>query len=156
MLHDELQKVIVANREMRSAKPFRFSRRQKQLLSEFEKDAQDSAIELPARIAPLDDAALLNIALRTESQQLETESKLYAVFREEDKSAAERILAFRRETIRIITDFILHSEFKGRFQQVASKSARTQREPCWRKIANTLKTVVGGPATPLLAPQNLS
>lgn len=111
-LHDELQRVIVTNREMRSGKPFRFSRRQRQLLSEFQKDAQDSRTELPARIARLSDATLLNIALRSERQQLATEEKLYAVFREEDKPAARKILSFRQETIRIITDFIEHSEFK--------------------------------------------
>lgn len=93
-------------------KPFRFSRRQRQLLSEFQKDAQDSRTELPARIARLSDATLLNIALRTERQQLATEEKLYAVFRKEDKPAARNILSFRQETIRIITDFIEHSEFK--------------------------------------------
>lgn len=111
-LHDELQKVIIKNREARSRRPFRFSQRQKRLLSEFQQDAEDGRSELPARIARVNDAALLNAALRSERQQLETEGKLYAVFREEDKSAAERILDFRRETIRIITDFIEHSEFR--------------------------------------------
>jgi hypothetical protein len=111
-LHDELQKVIIKNREARSGKPFRFSQRQKRLLSEFQRDAGDCASELPARVARLNDATLLNVALRNERQQLETEGKLYAVFREEDKSAAEGILDFRRETIRIIIDFIEHSEFR--------------------------------------------
>jgi len=68
---------------------------------------------MPARIARLNDPTLLNVALRNERQQLEIEGKLYAVFREEDKSAAEKILAFRQETIRLITDFIEHSEFRG-------------------------------------------
>lgn len=112
-LHDELQKVIVTNRQIRSGKPFRFSQRQKRLLSEFQKDAEDVTSELPARIARLNDPALLSVALRSERQQLETEGKLYAVFHEEDKSAAEKILAFRQETIRLITDFIEHSEFRG-------------------------------------------
>jgi hypothetical protein len=111
-LHDELQQVIITNREMRDGKPFRFSKRQKQLVSEFEKDAQDSARELPAHIARLSDAALLNIALKSERQQAESERKLYSAFHPEDKPAAEKILAFRQETIRVITDFIEHSEFK--------------------------------------------
>ncbi len=111
-LHDELQRVIVTNREERSGKPFHFSPRQGQLLSEFQKDAQDGRTELPSRIARLSDASLLSIALRSERQQLETEAKLYAVFREEDKAPTRKILSFRQETIRIITDFIEHSEFR--------------------------------------------
>ena len=112
-LHDELQKVVITNRQIRSGKPFRFSQREKRLLSEFQKDADDARSEMPARIARLNDPTLLNVALRNERQQLEIEGKLYAVFREEDKSAAEKILAFRQETIRLITDFIEHSEFRG-------------------------------------------
>ena len=79
----------------------------------FKKDAEDATSELPARIARLNDPALLNVALRNERQQLEIEGKLYAVLYEEDKSAAEKILAFRQETIRLITDFIEQSEFRG-------------------------------------------
>jgi hypothetical protein len=120
-LHIELQKVIVTNRELRSRKTFSFSRRQKRLLSEFQKDAEDATRELPAGIERLSDAALLSVALRNERQQLETEGKLYAVFRDEDKPATEKILAFRQETIRIITGFIENSEFRDTF------SARARR-----------------------------
>lgn len=49
-------------------------------MSEFQKDAEDSAKELPVRISRLSDAALLSIALRNEQQQFEAErGRLYAV-----------------------------------------------------------------------------
>src|SRR5208282_1312081 len=111
-LKDDLQKVIVRNREARTGRAFRFSRRQRSILSDFEKDAENSVRGLPAQVARLGDAGLLTVAWRNEELLLATERRLYKVFREEDKLAADRILRFRQETLGVIREFIENSKFK--------------------------------------------
>jgi hypothetical protein len=111
-LRDELQKTIRSNREARTGKPFHFAKRQEQTLADFTGDAVACEKELPARVARLGDAGMLGVALRSEQQQLESEERLYAVFREDNQAASNRVLAFRRETLEIIQRFVENSEFK--------------------------------------------
>jgi len=112
-LQRELQEAIMRNREVRTGKPVRFSKKAKKTIREFEQDAREASQGLSERVAKLSDESLLRIALTSERQQLSMEEQLYATFHEDDKKAANRVLEFRRKTIDVIERYVEGSEFKG-------------------------------------------
>jgi septum formation topological specificity factor MinE len=124
-LQKELQTTIVKNREVRTGKSFRFTKSQQHILEDFSKDAEASAGQLREMISGLSDVVLLNIVLRNQTDMLRINERLYAAFRKEDRSAADKIVAFRRETLDIIRQFIASSEFN----EAVSMEGKILRRP---------------------------
>ena len=125
-LRDELHTVIVRHREARTGKKFRFTKNQTRTLKNFEDDAREGLKALPDTIARLGDVHLLNIALRSQLLLLGSEEGRYGSFRPEDREVAEKILAFRRETIRLIREYIAASEFRGQVEEPRPSSRSKQ------------------------------
>jgi len=116
-MQDEFLESIIQNRVARTSKPFRYTKRQQQQLNEFDNDAEKAVRDLERITAKMDDRSLLTSALSGEHQQLQLDEAMASSHRPEDKKMAERILEFRRETIRSIEQFVETSPFKD---QVAS------------------------------------
>src|SRR6266581_1854130 len=60
---DEFTESVGRHRSAREGRPVRLSRRQQQMLSEFDRDAEKAVQEMERHIARLDDATLLSSAL---------------------------------------------------------------------------------------------
>lgn len=71
--------------QLHECRAFRMTERQRLVLSEFQRDAEESASELAARVAQMSDATLLNIALRSSDSKWNSKKRSYAAFREEDQ-----------------------------------------------------------------------
>ncbi|MEI6193937.1 MAG: hypothetical protein WCS42_06360 [Verrucomicrobiota bacterium] len=111
-MQDEFLEGIIRHREARTGKPFRNSNRQQKIIGEFDRDAEQALLDLEHIIAKLDDKALLVAALSSEYQQLRLEG-MASDHRPEDREMAQRMIDFRRETIRLIEHFVEVSPFKG-------------------------------------------
>jgi len=116
-MQDEFLENIIRHREARTGKPFRHTKRQQQVLSEFDRDAEQAVRDLERLTAKMDDKNLLITALSSEYQQLEFDESMVSGYRPEDKDMAQRMVEFRRETIQLIEQFVETSPFKG---QIAS------------------------------------
>lgn len=116
-MQDEFLESIVRHREARTGKPFRHTKRQERFLECFDADAVQAERDVESITGKMDDQTLLISALSSEYQQLEMDEALAASYRPEDKEMAERMIEFRRETVRLIEQFVERSRFKG---QVAS------------------------------------
>lgn len=112
-MQDEFLESIIRNREARTGKPFRNTKRQQRLLDEYDNDAEQAVRDLERLTATMDDKSLLICALSGEHQQLQLDEYMVPGYRPEDREMAQRIIDFRRETIRLIERFVEASPFKG-------------------------------------------
>jgi HEPN domain-containing protein len=112
-MQDEFLESIIRNREARTNKPFRNTKRQQRFLDEFDKDAEQAVRDMERLTAKMDDRSLLISALSGEHQQLQLDEGMASSYRPEDKEMAERLIEFRRETIRLIEQFVETSPFRG-------------------------------------------
>ena len=101
------------HREARTGKPFRNTKRQGRFLECLEADAGQAERDVESITAKMDDRMLLISALTSECQQLDLDETMAVSYRPEDKEMAERMIKFRRETIRLIEEFVERSCFKG-------------------------------------------
>lgn len=82
-------------------------------------DALLAAGSIPERItAGMDDRSLLTAALSSEDQQVQFDEGMADSYPAEDRETAQRLIAFRRETIRIIEQFVQNSEFRGKVTSI--------------------------------------
>ena len=116
-MQDEFLEGIIRHREARTGKPFHNTTRQQRFLDCFDKDAAQAENDVERLTAKMDDRMLLISALSSEHQQLSFDEGMLGSYRPEDKEIALCMVEFRRETIRIIEQFVEASPFKG---QVAS------------------------------------
>ncbi len=116
-MQDEFLESIVRHREARTGRTFRHTKRQERFLECFDADAVQAERDVESITAKMDDRTLLISALSSEYQQLDLDKAMASSYRPEDKEMAERMIEFRRETIRLIEEFVQRSRFKG---QVAS------------------------------------
>ena len=112
-MQDEFLESIIRNREARTNKPFRNTRRQQRFLDEFDKDAEQAVRDMKRLTAKMDDRSLLISALSGEHQHLQLDEGMASSYGPEDKEMAERLIEFRRETIRLIEQFVETSPFRG-------------------------------------------
>ncbi len=112
-MQDEFLESIVRNREARTGKPFRNTKRQQRFLDEFDSDAQQALRDLERLTAKMDDQSLLISAVSGEHQQLGLDEGMASSYRPEDREMAQRMIEFRRETIRMIEQFVETSPFRG-------------------------------------------
>jgi len=125
-MQDDFLESIVRHREARTGKPFRHTKRQEGFLECFDADAVQAEKDIESVTARMDDRTLLVSAISSECQQLELDAAMASSYRPEDREMAERMIEFRRETIRLIEGFVEGSRFKG---QVASIwHAKTKNE----------------------------
>jgi HEPN domain-containing protein len=112
-MQDEFLESIIRHREARTGKKFRNTKRQERLLDEFDRDAEQALRDMERLTAKLDDRNLLISVLSGEYQQLELDERMASSYRPEDREMAQRMIEFRRETIRLIEEFVETSPFRG-------------------------------------------
>ncbi len=112
-MQDEFLEGIIRHREARTGKTSRNTKRQQRLLDGFDKDAEQAVQDIERFIVKMDDRNLLISALSSEYQQLRLDEDMASSYRPEDREAGLRLIEFRRETIRLIEQFVETSPFKG-------------------------------------------
>ena len=124
---DEFTESVGRHRSAREGRPVRLSRRQQQMLSEFDRDAEKAVQEMERHIARLDDATLLSSALSGVDQQIRLDERMFTGWHEDDKPMAARLLDFERETKAIIQRFVESSPFKGKVRSLWNAKQTTKR-----------------------------
>jgi hypothetical protein len=127
-MQDEFLEGIIRHREARSGKPFRYNKRQQQILDEFDHDAEQARRQVERLTAEMDDRTLLISALSNEYQQLEFDERMVSSYRPEDRETAQRMIEFRRETILMIEQFVETSAFRGQVVSTWHGSVRGERK----------------------------
>lgn len=117
-MQDQFLEGIIRHRETRTGKPFRYTKRQEQVLEGFDKDAAQAERDLELNTAGMDDRSLLTSALSSEYQQLQFDEGMAKSYPHEDQEMAQGMLEFRRETIRIIEQFVQGSPFRGQVHSI--------------------------------------
>jgi len=112
-MQDELLASVIRHREARTGKPFRYTKRQRESLDEFDECTEQASRDLERLTATMDDKNLLISTLSSEYQQLELEEGMASSYHPEDREMAQRMIEFRRETIRLIEQFVETSPFRG-------------------------------------------
>ena len=112
-MQDALIEGIIRHREATTGKPFSYTKRQERFLDCFDKDAAQAERDMENLTERMDDRNLLICALSSECLQLKHEEARLASYRPEDRELAQSIVNFRRETIRMIEQFVENSPFKG-------------------------------------------
>jgi hypothetical protein len=112
-MRDEFLESIIRNREARTRKPFGYTKHQQRVLDEFDTDAEQAVRDLERLTAKMDDKNLLICALSIEHDGLELDERGVSSCRPEDRQMAQRIVDFRRDTTRLIEQFVESSPFKG-------------------------------------------
>lgn len=125
-MHDEFLEGIARNREARTGRIFRYTTGQQRFLEKCDKDAEQVAPELERLIAGMDDRCLLDSALGNEHRQLEMDERMASSYPHEDQEMAQRMMEFRRETIRLIEQCVESSPFKGQIAYVRRVSRRAK------------------------------
>jgi hypothetical protein len=124
-MQDEFLESSIRHREERTGKPLRHTKGQQRSLDQFDRDAEQAIREMERRTATMDDKHLLISALSSEYLLLEVDEGMAASHRPEDREMAQRLVDFRRETIRLIEQFVETSPFKG--QVVSLWRAKTRK-----------------------------
>ncbi len=128
-LQDALLEDIMRNRAARSGKSFQHSKRQQKMLTEFDRDAENARREQEVLVAGMDDVSLLANALVGEENQLRWDAQMNAALPAEVQDPAIRVLEFRKETIRILNDFIdalpLKQKVRSLVQNMTPKKNRS-------------------------------
>ena len=117
-LQDVLLEEVLRNREARSGKPFQYSKRQHNVLAEFDRDAERARQKEEELADQMDDTSLLANALIGEEHQLQWDTDLYLTMPPEVRESANRVLEFRSDTIRILNKFIEISPLKEKVQSI--------------------------------------
>lgn len=125
-LQDELLEGITKHREARTGRGFRYTRRQQEQLKEFDSDAERAMQDEQRLIATMDDASLLASTVGAEQASLELDEAMYPTMPEEDKAAASRVVSHRKETIRLLMEFIECSPLKDRVLAYLRRTTRTR------------------------------
>ena len=124
-MQDEFLNSIIRNRDSRTGKPVRNTKRQQRFLDEFDTDAEQAVRELERLTAKMDDKNLLISALSGEDHQLGLDERGVSSFRPEDREMAQRIVDFRRETIRLIEQFVESSPLRGQVVSIWHEKSHT-------------------------------
>jgi hypothetical protein len=112
-MQDEFLEAVIRHREARAGKPFHYTRRQERLLECFDEGAAQAERDIEDATTKMDDRTLLTSTLSSEYQSLELDETMASSYRPEDKAMALRMIGFRRETIRMIEEFVENSPFRG-------------------------------------------
>lgn len=118
LMQDQFLEGIIQHREARTGKPFRYTKRQEQMLEGFDKDAAQAECDLERITAGMDDRSLLTSALSSEYQQLQFDEGMATSYPPEDKEMAQLMIEFRRETVRIIEQFVQNSPFRRQVHSI--------------------------------------
>jgi hypothetical protein len=118
---DEFTESIGRYRAAREGRPVRLTKKQQQLMAEFNTDADQAVREMERRVPQLDDAALLTVALSGVQQQIELDEKLFSGWHDDDKPAARALIEYQQDTLRLIEQFIDQSTFRGMVKPLSSK-----------------------------------
>lgn len=125
-MQDEHLESIIRRREARTGKPFRNTKRQEKFLECFDQDAAHAERDLESITPKMDDRSLLISALSSEHQQLELDEAMASSYRPEDREMAQRMVEFRRETIRMIEQFVESSQFRGQVASIWHAKKKTE------------------------------
>lgn len=125
-MQDEFLEGIVRHREARTGKPFRYTTRQQQMLGEFDQGTEQARKDLERVTAKMDDRTLLISAVSSEYQQLEIDESMASSYPLEDREMAQRMVEFRRETIRMIEQFVETSSFRGQVVSIWPGKKKTK------------------------------
>jgi hypothetical protein len=112
-LQDEGIECAQRYREAKTGKPFQYTKRQERMLDAFDRDAEKAIRDWERLIVQKDDKRLLISILSSEHQGLEMDEGMALASPPELKETAQRLVDFRRETIRLIEQFVETSQFKG-------------------------------------------
>lgn len=112
-MQDEFLESLIRHREERTGKPFRHTKSQRQFLDECDRDAERASQDVARFTAKMDDRSLLISELSSEDMQLQSDERMISSYRPEDREMVQRMMEFRRETIRIIEQFVESSPFEG-------------------------------------------
>jgi len=126
-MQDEFLASIIRHREARTGKPFRNTKRQQRFLDQFDSDAEQAVRDMERLTTEMDDRTLLIFALSGECHQLELDERMASSYRPEDREMAERMLEFRRETIRMIEQFVETSPFRGQVVSIWHAKNKTEK-----------------------------
>lgn len=113
-MQDEFLEGIIRHREARTGKPFRYTGRQERFLGCFDEEAAQAERDMERLTAGMDDKGLLTSTLSSEYQSLELDERMLASYPAEDREMAQRMIEFRRGTIRMIEQFVESSPFRGK------------------------------------------
>ena len=125
-MQDQFLEGIIRHREARTGKPFRHTKGQEQTLESFDEDAAQAERDLEHIAAGMDDRSLLTSALSSEHQQLQFDEGMATSYPQEDQEMAQRMIEFRRETIRIIEQFVQNSPFRGQVHSIWHGKKKTK------------------------------
>ena len=117
-MQEEFIAGIIRHRETRTGKPFRYTKNQQKSLDNFDADAAKSEDDMKRLTAQMDDKALLTSVLSGEQMDLQMDETMAPSYPPEDREMAHRMIDFRRETIRIIEEFIENSPFRGQIVSI--------------------------------------
>ena len=112
-MQDEFSAGIIRHREARTGKPYKLSKRQQNELDSFNEDAAKAEADMEKFISRMSDKQLLTSALSCEYMLVQLDDKMVSSYPDEDREMAQKIVDFRKETIRIIEQFIENSPFQG-------------------------------------------
>jgi hypothetical protein len=115
---DEFTETVARHREAREGRPFRLTKGQQKFIAEAECDADKEVQKMERHAMNLDDAALLMCTLSSECMQMDTDERMFSGWHSDDREAARRMMEFRRETIRLIEQFVESSPFKGKVKSI--------------------------------------
>jgi hypothetical protein len=125
-MQDQFLEEAIRHREARTGKQFRYTKRQEQTLESFDEDAAQAERDLERITAGMDDRSLLTSALSSEHQQLQFDEGMATSYPPEDHEMAQRMIEFRRETIRIIEQFVQNSPFRGQVHSIWHGKKKTK------------------------------
>lgn len=126
-LQDALLEKLTQNREKRSGKPFKHSKRQEKMLAEFDSDAERARREQEVLVAGMDDVSLLANALVGEEHQVQWDAKIYSTMPPEVDDSTNRVLEYRKETIRLLNEFIESSPLKEKVRILVQSTMSKNR-----------------------------
>jgi hypothetical protein len=118
-MEDDFLAGILRHREARTGKPFRHSKKQQASLAEFDRDAEQAVQEMAALIVHMDDPVLIMSALSSERFQVKLAEDMLSAYPAEDQEMAQRMIQFRRETIRILEEFAATSPYQEELRKLA-------------------------------------
>ena len=124
-MENEFWEILDRNRESRTGKPSQLTKHQQRTLERFERDADEATKELEHQLTRMDDKSLLISSITNENMLIETDLGMAETLHPEDKELAHRLIDFRRETVRLIEEFIESSEFADQVASIWRSTNRT-------------------------------
>ncbi|HTI71483.1 MAG TPA: hypothetical protein VMF06_16035 [Candidatus Limnocylindria bacterium] len=127
-MQDEFLEDIVRHREARTGKPSRYTKKQQAFLDDSEDDAKKALLDIERLTAGTDDKNLLICALSNESPQIGLDEFMLKSYRPEDQEMVQQIIEYRKETIRLIEEYVATSPFKGQVVSIWHGSRKSKKD----------------------------